>query len=367
MTIDVLILGNGFDLAHGLKTKYSDFLNYCKNIENLEVLYGDKQKIKLNLWLAHFINITNQNKIGENWIDLEDEIFNVVEKICNNLKQSNLEDFGKIFNLALKIDNKNNNFCFDDLFVNSQICKNVKEYSIKNHSKKSIKVDIENIKYLSNFLYDQLREFTVLFTNYLNNVALKNLTPDINNRTSKFRIKNINKKIIILNFNYTNIFEYFYQIGWNRGDELRDVFEIETSYIHGNINDTPCNIVLGTKNFDNKVDACFNKFTKHYQRHKYATIEKYQDLLSLIKKIEQKLAFHIIGHSLDSTDRNILKHFLMANTNSTINIYYHDERIQEILMRNINLIIDEEEVMTRVRFISLHDKERGILVKKEED
>lgn len=28
--MDILILGNGFDLAHGLKTKYSDFLEYCK-------------------------------------------------------------------------------------------------------------------------------------------------------------------------------------------------------------------------------------------------------------------------------------------------------------------------------------------------
>ena len=28
--MDILILGNGFDLAHGLKTKYSDFLDYCE-------------------------------------------------------------------------------------------------------------------------------------------------------------------------------------------------------------------------------------------------------------------------------------------------------------------------------------------------
>lgn len=28
--MQILILGNGFDLAHGLKTKYSDFLDYCK-------------------------------------------------------------------------------------------------------------------------------------------------------------------------------------------------------------------------------------------------------------------------------------------------------------------------------------------------
>jgi hypothetical protein len=27
--MDILILGNGFDLAHGLNTRYVDFLDYC--------------------------------------------------------------------------------------------------------------------------------------------------------------------------------------------------------------------------------------------------------------------------------------------------------------------------------------------------
>jgi hypothetical protein len=29
--MDILILGNGFDLAHDLNTKYKDFLISCKN------------------------------------------------------------------------------------------------------------------------------------------------------------------------------------------------------------------------------------------------------------------------------------------------------------------------------------------------
>lgn len=29
----VLILGNGFDLAHGLPTRYSDFLDFCQMVE----------------------------------------------------------------------------------------------------------------------------------------------------------------------------------------------------------------------------------------------------------------------------------------------------------------------------------------------
>ncbi|MDR2198254.1 MAG: bacteriophage abortive infection AbiH family protein [Deltaproteobacteria bacterium] len=30
----IFILGNGFDLAHGLPTRYIDFLEYCKHVKN---------------------------------------------------------------------------------------------------------------------------------------------------------------------------------------------------------------------------------------------------------------------------------------------------------------------------------------------
>ncbi|MCQ2744577.1 MAG: bacteriophage abortive infection AbiH family protein [bacterium] len=71
--MDILILGNGFDLAHGLKTRYVDFLNYCLDNENIE-----------NVWLKHFIN--KQQKLGDKWIDLEEEIYNVIRTINENLK-----------------------------------------------------------------------------------------------------------------------------------------------------------------------------------------------------------------------------------------------------------------------------------------
>lgn len=31
----ILVLGNGFDIAHGLPTRYSDFLEFCDRIENI--------------------------------------------------------------------------------------------------------------------------------------------------------------------------------------------------------------------------------------------------------------------------------------------------------------------------------------------
>lgn len=33
--MEILLIGNGFDLAHGLPTKYRDFLDFCQGIEIL--------------------------------------------------------------------------------------------------------------------------------------------------------------------------------------------------------------------------------------------------------------------------------------------------------------------------------------------
>ena len=45
--LHVLIIGNGFDLAHGLETKYTDFLDSCNNY-NSSWFYYFKSKILLD-------------------------------------------------------------------------------------------------------------------------------------------------------------------------------------------------------------------------------------------------------------------------------------------------------------------------------
>lgn len=38
--MNILIIGNGFDLAHQLPTKYTDFLNFMKFINRIESFHG---------------------------------------------------------------------------------------------------------------------------------------------------------------------------------------------------------------------------------------------------------------------------------------------------------------------------------------
>lgn len=367
--MDILILGNGFDLAHGLKTKYSDFLNYCIEKNNRRILSPVNYETTFidNIWLHHFI--TTCNNYGNNWIDLEEEIYNVLLSLNKTLKKLSGDNTKIVFPLIFSIQKDIVNFDF------YQIIEYLKNSSIKietdNRKYKTVETNdfshlyfyIEDYQGFINFIYDQLRNFVKEFENYLSEVEISQIQLEPNYQLtflngSKPNIMNL---LYILNFNYTNTLMRLY----GQITDSRQKKYIRTFYVHGKINSN--NIVLGTQFFDNKstnISPEFNIFRKHNQRHKYNTIEEYQSLLHIIKnsKDNTKFVFHVIGHSLDKSDAVILKHIFLANKNSIINIYYHDENSQEKLINNITEIIGEDEVMARVRMIYQHDRERGILI-----
>jgi hypothetical protein len=77
--LNILIIGNGFDLAHKLQTKYVDFLKYCKRIsQSKNYCISDfpiaiDEFLKDNIWLKYFLDITNFED-DKTWIDFENEI-----------------------------------------------------------------------------------------------------------------------------------------------------------------------------------------------------------------------------------------------------------------------------------------------------
>ncbi|MCL2224353.1 MAG: bacteriophage abortive infection AbiH family protein [Defluviitaleaceae bacterium] len=96
----ILIIGNGFDVAHDLPTKYTDFLErtklffgYCENnsIDNVlgksfndalkqHGMYDEFREFEDNIWLKYFTEKWEKDKLkGDTWIDFESEIFDVVK------------------------------------------------------------------------------------------------------------------------------------------------------------------------------------------------------------------------------------------------------------------------------------------------
>ncbi len=373
--MDVLIIGNGFDLAHRLKTSYKDFLDFCKvqlYTPNPVKYFDYKRCFATNLWLKHFI--LKQDRLGKTWIDLENEIYNVVRFMNQHPTATNSGDTSLFCPQILLIDFNNTSFTFNQFDgkyfkkpSNTEII-TTKNYKVLTTPKENeYKIYLEKPKFFINFLYDQLREFTQAFEQYLLNEVMSKLVRNdeyilsLNNDESTR-----NTDLYVLSFNYTDTCFKLYDHSRNPYSK----YNIKTIYIHGKAqNDNNCELVLGTHSFKSSneygsISPYFNVFKKHNQRHKYNTIEAYQKLLNLLKKSSEiEPVFYVIGHSLDKTDHKILKHIFQANKNAVINIYWHDEEAQERLINNINEIIGEDEVMSRVRLIKQDDKKRGILIR----
>ena len=364
--MDILIIGNGFDLAHGLKTSYKDFLDFCVERNNKRIPMAVKYGTTFidNIWLKHFL--LRQDELGKTWIDLEEEMLTVIETLSN------------IANIARLQPVANSNFSFPVMFVirkdaiNFQFS-NIAEFikpvnyncqtdecgykELETNDFSSIYYFVKDFDSLVRLIYDKLREFTKEFEKYL----IENVNVCLQSQVaSGYKLTLKTSRLYVLSFNYTNTCESLYQYNCNT---LAKDLKIETTYVHGKASSSgDSNLVLGTKSFSNKnIPLCFNVFKKHNQRHKYNTIEPYQELLRLIKLPNTNPVFHIIGHSLDESDHKILKHILDADKNATIKVYYHDEESQERLINNITDIITEEEVMTRVQLIDQEDTKRGIL------
>ena len=286
--MDILIVGNGFDLAHGLKTSYKDFLEYCskKNIKDLtegKPLY--KKCCETNIWMKHFI--TRQRELGNTWIDLENEIYGVIKTLTkraiirNNIRQ------------VLYIDKRGNNFNLLEIenFLrephwNEKLSKIGCEEPYHNYI---INYSIENSTDLVWLLYKHLREFTQNFERYL----LEDVLSSIDEKGIKyqFSLQAPHKAVHVLSFNYTDTYERLYK--------LKSIYADPKSYyvyVHGKAtNSQNCNLVLGTHSFYNylpnylseEIPIEFNVFKKHNQRHKYGTIEAYQDFLKILTDIEE--------------------------------------------------------------------------------
>lgn len=351
--MDILVLGNGFDLAHKLDTKYNNFLKYCQEkYSSIKRIGADNSNNFLynNVWVKHFLNKT---LAGDKWIDLENEIYNVILKLSELPYFKNSVSHGRYKDITFWISKDHMELNFDEVqkyfrtpstFYSTKDC-----YCIK-------------IKDFIEFLYNQLRDFTKEFEKYLLEEENRKIK-----KIPKFNLRVNSDCISLLNFNYTDTCEQLYKINFNY---CSCGIKTKAVYVHGKINNEDgCNMVLGTHNFNNEqIPVEFNIFKKHHQRHKYRTIEPYQELLNELKYPKKIYVptFHIIGHSLDKTDHSILKHILLAKEKSVIKIYYHNEEALARMQSNIDLIIGEEEVMTKVRFIKQDDSKLGILIPQKE-
>ncbi len=414
--MNILLIGNGFDLAHGLPTKYVDFLEFCKRIKEIflvgcktfekdylnnwkinneikemlkkeysnrklvkqfydngtysikivtqsEILNELYNLIKDNVWIEYFFECDMFQK--ENWIDFETEISRVIKFLNEIVCVSSLRD--TIEKLPDKL--------LDEILNNLQLDFTCGELRDR----------------LLNDLNKFIRAFEIYLTEYVGKINVEMFSPDIKDIMVKTHEDKGQKRAVftkVLSFNYTNTYEKMYLKGYDVNvDNCID-------YIHGkaDIENTieTNNMVLGIDEYlqDDRKDKeiVFVAFKKYYQRiyketgckykkwvdniqNKYNTYlknkqicydmivsarqrgdsieasawnKKYKDIVGRCEM--DKL--YIFGHSLDITDKDILRD-LILNDNVYTTIFYINKDVMGQQIANLVKVIGQDELIKR--------------------
>lgn len=207
-----------------------------------------------------------------------------------------------------------------------------------------------------------IRAFEIYLTEYVEKIEIQEKSPDIDELEVDF----------ILSFNYTHIFSELYNVSSRSKKEITDPFD----YIHGEADTNNSietnNMVLGIDEYLGKKrrnkDIEFIAFKKYYQRIHKQTGCKYKDWSDIIKKNERELKekykkeypnqvpfkqcgdkrhrLYIFGHSLDITDKDILRN-LILNDNVYTTIFYHNKDVMGQQIANLVKVIGQDELIRR--------------------
>jgi hypothetical protein len=327
----VILIGNGFDLAHGLKTSYKDFIDDFWEKEKQKVVTGLVKEYTdgfhyhykyeddfisvispcLMSELHHSVNINGR---GYNWfLDL---VSSGIKIMLNGVNVTFHVEFKNIF---LKIITENTTL---QDWVNIEL-----EYYLALNLCLNEKYP-EGIKKLNqefSSIQKALEEYLTLQTT--NNIkTIQNVQEIFNKIVQNIIIdKTLTKfgryEILFLNFNYTNTINIY--------SHLFSESNIDVKYIniHGELNNTENPIMFGygdeiDDNYKHIKDNNDKRYLENIKSIKYLETNNYKKLLNFISGSEYQI--FIMGHSCGISDRTLLNMLFENNNCTSINIFYHE-------------------------------------------
>lgn len=379
----ILILGNGFDLAHSLPTRYADFLKFCQmtmkiwdidyqgfsDFSFFQENYIDKweidESIRLsikeafinrriikerlttsnstlneihdllneNIWYRYFSLILRNKTIkGENWIDFESEIRFVIEKI-DRMSLSLMDSWKKIKNDDPKIK-----FFCNLLGDKFNIGKKITIRTLR----ETAFIDLENLT----------RALELYLSVFVENITVTKKIPEIGSLNPDY----------VINFNYTNTYERLH----NKGTVYHIHGKAEADRLAADNN-----MVLGIDEYWSKNEqsertdfVIFKKFAQRIQKHTGNESYKYLNEIRELFKAESEESswtgsvntskyqpdgisyVYVFGHSLDITDKDILSSFI-GDEATAVTVYCYDKGTEGELIANTIKLIGEETLINK--------------------
>ncbi|MBE7645867.1 AbiH family protein [Tenacibaculum finnmarkense] len=325
----IVIIGNGFDLAHGLKTSYNDFANYYLNEVILTKIFDfENNKQFLNKELLIYLN---QNIMT--FSDLLTE--STDDKFLNNLAYLIQQNET---NKVSPFLNSNNEYV--KLLISNELLGKLYSNSFENW------FDIEQAYYdeLLNIFHDKYNdEDQPLFVERIDALnldfqeikeALKKYLKDKIKPTRNTSVSNSfenhfidRKNVSFINFNYTNTIERYTNSSLGRNNiHIHNSLSEDIIFGYGDDTDEMYQKMKARKN---------NSFLKYFKTFDYLKSKNYRKVLNQLATFKDGYDVLVIGHSLGGTDKTILKTILDDDSCENIELlkrsdFDTDERYEEL-------------------------------------
>lgn len=341
----IILIGNGFDLAHGIPTSYWDFMdNYWKNSftefysKNDNLFKNEEFETTQHIskstfknhkeFLKHVVTYTSLiKKVNEfffklsihldkwDWVDVETAYYDelLFSKPPIRTRQQDIvklnKDFEKVKDLLEKYLTK----VVDETIINRQIITAVK--SIIREDLFLNDLSENGLSQITDEIYGRIKPF-------IGPEPDKNIDPDFLTRFEREILKDhinfefdknylfkylrnksitndLNISLNFLTFNYTDIEDYY----------LKEENDDSVIHIHGQLNSENNPIIFG---YGDELDDSYKEIEKLNNNHyldnvksiNYANTNNYKRLLELVNS--GLFQVYVLGHSCGNSDRTLL-------------------------------------------------------------
>jgi hypothetical protein len=350
----LVIIGNGFDLAHGLPTSYRHFINdYWSNIN--KTLYED-EFVKLNIdqigsydgikSYSDLVDILKNyfNRYGLEWkVKIEEDEFYLYKPLGNNSSKTSLLKFKNDF-FRIICSNSVENWVDIENEYYKELKEIVKSTSINSKNKKShitiLNKEFEEVKkLLEKYLEEKIiidKQMVISISNlfkindgsyeYFLEFPRQDLEEleDFHKEYSEEKRKQI--ITYCLNFNYTTTIDKYIDFTKGFGED-RTFGQFKNLQIHGRLNDFNNRINFG---FGDEMDDDYkaienlddNEYLRNFKSFQYLQNSNYKQLLDFVEG-DQKFQVYIMGHSCGLSDRTMLNTVFEHPNCRSIKVFYH--------------------------------------------
>jgi len=304
----LIIIGNGFDLAHGLKTTFRDFIEdyFYKILKNIKNDFTHDDPLLTITAKVSFNHLNKNFSVSEAYLELR--------ALFTNPRLTIKKESELLRNIYSEIEVKT--------WVDIEVIffKMLKDSSRKEEEVKRLNLEMDYLKkLLKEYLVKEYEGARIELISRIGNQFKEELKKSDTQPNTVLGNKKI-KSFCVLNFNYTTTPKLY----------LKDlIIEKNHIQIHGSLegdNITSQGLVFG---FGDELDEEYLKFEnlenddlfEHIKSFKYLQFQNYRNLLDFIES--KPFQVHVYGHSLGLSDRTLLNTIFENENCISIKVFYH--------------------------------------------